>query len=215
MAKLLDLKTIQLAVNQFAVQCRDKTLRSSTGHEYILPSQHLADLLRFELQGTIKTHRLVLETVSRSISIDSDVNSKTDCINELEKYYSTDTCLFRDHSDGKCQEWDKCVGLFTNDTKIKPTVCHGLCAKNDSRIDSHLQNLNGWRLAALEVSARHCKSFIIPWLWLRGLINVEEAVKSALLEQEKQAEKWGELEEHRLERARLFMVLYFSKLMIL
>ena len=215
------LRVVPSAPQRFAVQSvkAGKTVKSALGQEYVLKSEPMADLLCLELQGLLQTGQSVAKAVTRALHIAATDSGKRECITNLSRFYHTDTCLFRD-TDGlkEVPEWDKCVQLFTNCTKITPKVSYNLLSSSrdnkQDQITTILREHDGWQLAALELSAQHCKSFIIPLLVHRGLLCPQEAANCALLEQTKQSVRWGDLEEHRLERARLLMNIYLSKLMV-
>jgi chaperone required for assembly of F1-ATPase len=215
------LKVIEEGVKRFAVTLNGvNVLKSPLGHQYILPTRDIADLLVQEMQGRLKTGHLVNKTVTRALQVEreDECGGEVDLIiKSLRNYYQTDTCLYRDGGvDCDYSKWDRCIKSFTDCTGLTPSPTTSLlnteCSDREG-LDRLLQSISGWKMAALELATANLKSFILAYLAVNEqVVSTEEAVGCALLEQATQSRRWGVLDEHRLEQRRLCMVVNLSKL---
>lgn len=172
-----------------------------------------------ELQGDLKSEKLILKSVTRALSLESDKSQLDNCKDSLFKYLQTDTLLHRPDGSEYDDHWEPVVKNYCAMTGEHLVTARNLFQRQEQDVFTNsrnfIQDFDAWKTVALELSTKSLKSFILWLLWIQGKIKDEQVIDLALLETTMQVKKWGIIEdEHTLERKRLLLTQRLATLLL-
>ncbi|CAD6198091.1 unnamed protein product [Caenorhabditis auriculariae] len=147
---------------------------------------------------------------------DNPLEQTTDSIcKKILEYVEGDTILFWNPENEKLHRyqtelWRPLIGNINKDLNLRIKASESILdcdvvSENDRfKLDKWIRQHNFPSLIALQYATESVKSFLITYNALGFHIDAEQAVKAATLEQQTQAETWGNVEwAHDVERAEL------------
>jgi len=195
-----------------------RSLRTSHGKLFELPSYPLALAVAAEWQQQspeIMSSTMPLFSIL-NLCLDHDgTKKKEDIIDEMIKYLSTDTLLFRafdsdDLRDIEEAKWGPATDKLKEILNIELGITSSFAPPKipDESFDQvrlYLETFSMWELIAMERLVMTLKSTILAILLQTRSIEVNEAVDLSLVELDFQTSRWGEVEwHHGVERQDLY-----------
>lgn len=186
-----------------------RKLKTPLGNALNVKSYPLALMVASEWhtqEKTLKAASLpITSLVARAQECFASEQERKDVINQMVKYFDTDTiCYFYD-TPQKLMEmqqthWKPLIESIEKQFGIKILTTSGLVALQQPQeskqvLQKHLQSFDNTKLAAFEKICRESKSFLVALALVERMITVEEAERLARLETLVQIEMFGEVED--------------------
>lgn len=180
-----------------------KLLRSPAKAELVLPTETLADAIRAEWDAQkehVVPHSMPMMQLA-STAVDRVIGNHDKVVAETAAYAGNDLLCYRsDHPEElvrrQIQYWQPLLdwGNHRFDTSLRTTT--GIMAIEQSsasldRFNRVVAAFDPWRLTALASLAGSTGSLIIALALAERHISPEEAVQAAQLDEQYQAERWG------------------------
>eukprot|EP00448_Togula_jolla_P007833 CAMPEP_0170615562 /NCGR_PEP_ID=MMETSP0224-20130122/25406_1 /TAXON_ID=285029 /ORGANISM="Togula jolla, Strain CCCM 725" /LENGTH=275 /DNA_ID=CAMNT_0010941307 /DNA_START=57 /DNA_END=881 /DNA_ORIENTATION=- len=183
-----------------------KPVRTPKGSLLFLPTEKLAESITAEWSaqdGTVRPQDMPLTTLACT-TLDLVQPEPAACVDRLIPYLMTDTLCFEDGEEKVAQmqraEWGPVRQWFEGHVGVTLAVTNGLLppAHGEGTVESIREKLLGrseWDLCSLEVATHTAKSLVVGLALLdREDVEVEDALRWALLEEHLQIERWGLVE---------------------
>ena len=171
--------------------------------DLLLPSRSLAEGIaeEFNRQDSLVVPATMPLMTIASTALDVTRGNTEICRERILAFFRTDTCCFFDDSELKEVQkatWDPLRDWLHSTHGIATEVFEGLQLHREQpgymTLKGLLEALDFWDLTTLEICTSYAKSSIIALALLKGRLEVDEALKAALVEELHQRDHWGTVE---------------------
>ncbi|KAI9034379.1 hypothetical protein DFJ74DRAFT_649336 [Hyaloraphidium curvatum] len=200
----------------YLVQLDGRNVKTPGGKPLLVPKDRrlLAHMIAGEWESVEKMRSYSIPLTSlaaRAVEDFEDPAMRQKAIQDLLKYFQTDTVCFREPYPMTLVEmqknfWDPLIAWVAVEFGCDVKVTDGIEAitqdpKTVETLRAAVEALDPFELAAFERMVLNTKSYIISLAVVRRFLNVEEATAAARVELEHQINRWGEVEDtHDVDR---------------
>lgn len=203
--------------DRHAVRLDGRPMRTPSKQELAVPSERLAAAIADEWNAQGETLRLADMSLTQlaNTAIDRVGGMRAQMIDELLRFAETELLCYRaDESQRELQArqeaaWQPLLDWARTRFDAEFTVTCGLMpvtqsAQSLKALRLAVDQLDDWRLTALQAAAAPLGSLVLALAMVEGRIKAEDAFTAAFLDEAYQIEQWGEDAEAavRLERLR-------------
>ncbi|GMS96966.1 hypothetical protein PENTCL1PPCAC_19141, partial [Pristionchus entomophagus] len=174
------------------LQMGSEPLAMAVAEEWACQQEHIE-------QGHMRLSGLAMTAIDNPLAM-----TKESITSLIMEYLSTDTVLFFAPENQILMEaqkthWAPLIDATNEDmnTQLQPALdflAEPVSPECRRKFESWLMSYDFWALTGMQYAVQSSKSVIIPHAMIRHKVGVRQAVELALLEQQVQAKRWGEVE---------------------
>jgi chaperone required for assembly of F1-ATPase len=197
----------------YAVQLDGRAIKTPARADLIVPTEALANAIAAEWNAQGETLDMASMTLTKlaNVAIDRAPSTREDLAAELARYAETDVTCFlaegptplREREDAAWKPWREWAGEALG---IMLIPVEGLAASPQPQasldaVKAHALSLNNFRLTGLTWGCSLLGSAILALAVEQGALSAEKALNASCVDEDWQAEQWGQDEEAAAIRA--------------
>ena len=192
--------------NVYYLSCNNKLIDTPSKNKLYTPTKNLVHHLKNEWEDFFPQNIKKMQLTSYcNTVIDFIIPQKMSVTNKLCTMFETDLLSYWEDTDSQLFEkqkqcWKPYIEKFEKKCDIKVCIFTGLMPQKQPQntidyINNWLTKLTPFQLFAIKEVADVSKSVILSYLWFNDGLSIDEVWKISQLDENYQAQKWGQTEE--------------------